>query len=343
MSAPLLVVDPGCPAPYDTAALARGGIGGTEATVLKVLTRLAAERPVTLAQAGRAAPLRNGLLGLAPLAEALDVARSEPVIVVINSWKVALRLRKLNPSARILIWLHVLPGKHNRDIGPRLKAARIEVVCVSASHEEMLRRALLSHQPGLPRLCHVHNPVEDDLRPDATPRDRDQLLFASAPHKGLGQVYERFARMRARIPTLKLWVADPGYMRWEVPEPPEGVEVLGALPREEVLLRMRRSLCLFYPQTHFAETFGLVLAEANATGTPVIAHHGLGANEEVVSSAEQVFDTTDDNALAARLADWRAAPPAVTMRPAFRMSAVLEAWRKTLAPVRAAPLAMAAE
>lgn len=61
---------------------------------------------------------------------------------------------------------------------------------------------------------------------------------------------------------------------------------------------MRSALCLFYPQTSFAESFGLVIAEANAVGTPALLHAGLGANEEFASSTEQCVDGSDPEAVA---------------------------------------------
>lgn len=94
---------------------------------------------------------------------------------------------------------------------------------------------------------------------------------------------------------------------------------------------MRRALCLFHPQTRFADSFGLVVAEANALGAPALVPRGLGANAEMVSSAERLVDGDDPAAIEARPRDWRARPPAVAANPRFRLTAAARDWRRVLA------------
>jgi len=60
----------------------------------------------------------------------------------------------------------------------------------------------------------------------------------------------------------------------------KGVEVLGHLPHNEMLLLMRKARFLVFPSECY-ETFGLVVIEAFACGVPVIAS-GLGAMSEIV-------------------------------------------------------------
>tara|TARA_R110002096_G_scaffold235626_1_gene425956 strand:+ start:1060 stop:1392 length:333 start_codon:yes stop_codon:yes gene_type:complete len=108
------------------------------------------------------------------------------------------------------------------------------------------------------------------------------LFFCSSPHKGLNQVFRQFAALRERFPKLTHEVADPGYLAWDTGKIPDGVWLRGSLSHDRRIGRMRRALCLFYPQDSFAETFGLVIAEANAVGTPFLVQRGLGANDEVV-------------------------------------------------------------
>ena len=157
------------------------------------------------------------------------------------------------------------------------------------------------------------------------------MLFASAPHKGLREVYTRFARLRQWRPSLRLEVADPGYLRWDAGPTPDGARPLGQLSHARLTARMAGALCLFHAQRSFAETFGLVIAEANAVGTPALVQRGLGANDEVASTAEQCVDVDDIEAVLARLDDWRREPPVVTVRPGFRLSAVAACWRARLA------------
>ncbi|WP_164881713.1 glycosyltransferase family 4 protein [Paenirhodobacter populi] len=316
--ADLRIVDPCAPRPYDTAQSLRG-LGGTEATVLRIANALSGELDVVIEQATRASSLRLDGVRFRPMDLAVPMGR---VIVVINAWKVALRLRRTNPDARICLWLHVHPGRHNRQMGQRLREADIAVICVSRSHAGTLSRFL----PVRPRTGFIHNPVSDDLRPDDTPRDRDRLVFASSPHKGLPEVVRIFYEARRVLPGLKLILANPGYLRWPMPLLPTGTLVRGSLTHDEVIAEFRRALCLFYPQSGFAETFGLVIAEANAVGCPALLHGDIGANREIASTPDQCVDAGDLDAILARLIEWRAAPPRIGVRPEFRLSAVASLW-----------------
>ena len=321
------IVDPCCAAGYTPAALAAGGLGGTEATVLRVTAALAPHARIIHFQqgrdneemtvAGRMAPFANGFL-----------PGAATTFVVINSWKVACKLRKRHPTARILLWLHIHPGRHNRPMATALVAADIEVICVSQSHATQLNAFLDNDAP--PRIGHIYNPIADDLAPDATLRDPDRLLFASSPHKGLVQVFAQFRAARAEIPGLTLAVADPGYLAWDTGPVPDGVIFLGTLPHHALIAEMRRALCLFYPQTTFAETFGLVMAEANAVGLPVLVHHDLGANAEVAGDLAQLVDGTDTVEVINRLRQWRTQRPEVCGNPAFRLETVVQRWAELL-------------
>lgn len=328
-------VDPLAPRTYTGLPGDLAGLGGTEATLVRICERLAGGQPVTVRQAARSSP-EVQVKGVRYAG--WDISRPLPekpgVIVVINSWKVAQKLARLHPEARVIVWQHVYPGRHNRSQAAGLRQVGVEVICVSAAHARWLRG--FAGAEGL-RVSHIPNPIPDDLGPDATERDPDLLLFASSPHKGLGQVFGRFEALRMRLPTLRLAVADPGYLSWPAGRAPEGVLPLGRLAQGELYRWMRRALCLFYPQDQFAETFGLVIAEANAVGCPALLQRGLGANDEVASDPSHCIETGDPEAIAARIAAWRAAGPGTVLalaRPEFRLSRVAEQWRATLAPAR---------
>ncbi|KAF0676038.1 glycosyltransferase family 4 protein [Profundibacterium mesophilum] len=322
------LVDPCCPRPYMPSDVDDGGLGGTEATVTRIVVGLHGRVRFVQFQQHRAAPARDGIGGYDRLDRAGDAGGLDG-LVVINSWKLACRLRKSHPDLPIYLWLHVHPGRHNRKMGAALHAAGIVVICVSASHAATLRAFLA---PCRVDIRHVFNPIADDLRPSNVPRDPNRMLFASAPHKGLDQVFDAFRRLRGRIPDLILDVADPGYLAWRTGPAPEGVRFIGTLPHDMLMARMRRSLCLFYPQSRFAETFGLVIAEANAVGTPALLHTGLGANDEIARSAGQCIDTGDMDAVHGTIARWRANPPRINLPEEFRLIRVLDQWESLLAP-----------
>lgn len=322
----LRIVDPCAPRAYaDLASLDR--LGGTEATVLRIARAISGHIEVSVEQAARRTTEVFEAVRFLPM----DLAkRSAGIILVINSWRAALVCRRHNPEARILVWQHVEPGKHLRSMAGDLANAGIEVVCVSNSLAAMLRRFVGAAKVTISAIA---NPIADDLHPDRTPRDPNLLFFASSPHKALDQVVAAFATLRTAMPGLRLEVADPGYLTWDNGAMPAGVVGLGTLPHWAVIEKMRKALCVFYPQTRFAETFGLVIAEANAVGRPALVHRGLGANDEVVSDASQCIDGTDPQMIAARIAEWRRTPPAVTLNPRFRLSAVVRDWRQLLGAV----------
>ncbi|WP_166434040.1 glycosyltransferase [Roseovarius spongiae] len=295
--------------------------------MLRIATALRARFDIAHYQEGRRERRQSPAGQLHPLPQ-VDGAAPFAAIIVINRWKVALKLRKRHPDTPIFLWLHVYPGRHNRRMGAALKSAGIPVICVSHTHAAKLRRFLGEDVKPLLRV--IYNPVDDDLRPDVTPRDPCRLLFASSPHKGLDEVFAQFAAVRREIPDLTLVVADPGYMRWDTGPAPEGVVFVGSLSHPALIRQMRRALCLFYPQTKFAETFGLILAEANAVGTPALVHDGLGANAEIVPDPRQLVDGDDPRQILARIAEWRRSPPRVAANPAFRLRTVARDWLRLL-------------
>ena len=324
--ADIAFVDPCSAAAYAPASLDKGGLGGTEATVLRVGGALAQDTAIVHFQKGRDHAEVTTAGRMLPFALAFTPCAAAS-FVVINAWKVACKLRKVHPFARICLWLHINPGRHNRAMGQALAAAGIGVVCVSGSHAAHLR-AFLGDTPL--RIEHIYNPIDDDLCPDATLRDPNRLLFASSAHKGLAQVFAQFRAARAVLPDLTLAVADPGYLAWDVGPVPEGVTFLGKLPHDALIAEMRRAFCLFYPQTTFAETFGLVLAEANAVGTPVLVHHPLGANAEVVGDPGQLVDGHDPAKILARLLEWRCNPVSGRAKADFRLTVVAQQWAARL-------------
>jgi glycosyltransferase involved in cell wall biosynthesis len=180
----------------------------------------------------------------------------------------------------------------------------------------------------LPRVTYVYNPV--DIVPHTSNArsnyDPDKLVFFSSPHKGLAQVLTTFEYVRQRWPNMKLYLANPGYLKLDPALNAAGVHVLGSLPNHEIRKHVQSALCVFYPQSSFAETFGLVFAEANAVGTPVLAHD-LGSAGEVLSDPCQLVDATKPQAVIERLAHWRSGGrPQVSLRPEFSVAAVADRW-----------------
>jgi glycosyltransferase involved in cell wall biosynthesis len=347
----VLFLDLQAPKAYDSVALEERALGGTEATCVRVAEGLAARRPVTVAQAARSAS-SSGVGGARwlPVVEARREAEVHPpgAVVLIRRYDMAGRVADWFPRSRRLFWAHDL--RRSRRVRQHRRAfarGRYTILSVSDFLTERTRRQCLGNpferaldlllRPPALDLRTLHNPIDDALVPDGTPVDPTRLLFLSAPAKGLAETLDRFAEVRRAMPDLVLEVAHPGYISIEgyrdfdtslLRRP--GVEVLGALPHAKILEHVRRAFCVFYPQTTKAETFGLVYAEANAVGTPVLAHD-FGAAAEVLSDPDQLLDARRPGAVVERLRRWREeGRPRVHLKPHFRLSHVLAQWEEIL-------------
>lgn len=126
------------------------------------------------------------------------------------------------------------------------------------------------------------------------------------PRKGFGVLLEAYAVLAAQRPRLRLLVAGPGDPDEALaPLPPglrERVTMLG-LVSEQDKARMLRSCDVYVAPNTGGESFGIILTEAMAAGTPVVASD-LDAFDRVLDGgrAGVLFPTGDAAALAAAVA-----------------------------------------
>ena len=331
----ILFVDPVATRQYDDGDLAHGALGGTEATVLRVAEALAMDHVVLVAQGARQW-CRTGPAGViySPYRHKsafLDHSTVDAVVVV-RAHKVLPRLRRRFPGAAMYLWMHCNPGRRLRTLARICVDTDTTLVAVSDYHLRAMLRFYAAHDPVSARrlkATRIHNPVAPGLKPDGRAWDRNKLLFLSSPHKGLEQVLDVFTMLKRRCPSMRLCIANPGYLNWRVPRI-EGVFTLGKLRHDEVVNHLRDSLCLFYPQSTFEETFGLVFAEANAVGTPVLAHPH-GAAPEVLNDAAQLCNCEDMAEVCNRVLRWREGNrPVPQSMERFELSRVIADWEQLL-------------
>jgi glycosyltransferase involved in cell wall biosynthesis len=101
--------------------------------------------------------------------------------------------------------------------------------------------------------------------PNSTPHEKEGLVFVGDfrdPRKGLDVLLEAVRD----LPDVRLRIVGPG-----VPRPQPRVEFLGVKYGEALVRELQRSQALVLPSTTEAEGFGMVLIEAMACATPVIA------------------------------------------------------------------------
>ena len=350
---PILFFDPVCQQPYDSRTLRQQAMGGTEATVVRVADAL---------EAFVAQHNRSEVYGryLAP------AKMPEITVVVINRDSRALpRVRDLYPNARIYLWIHdqLRPGSKRAgwlaSTANLLREVRATIVCVSDSQRRGVDAVLQSMR--LDDVVHSHtiyNPIDDALAPDGSAVDPNKLVFFSSPNKGLKFTLDAFRALRRRMPELRLAVGNPGY-KLRKSAAIDGVEYLGPQPQARIHQEVRTALCTFFPNFVIPETFGLVFAESNALGTPVLTAD-CGAAAEVIGDRDQVLRVTAAqrayetlmthvspgwragparlaaalglfDAYAQRIQAWRSgARPKVGPDPRFRLAAVVEQWRALL-------------
>ena len=307
-----------------------------------VADALAANHNVWVLQAGRS---DSAQLGRVNYVSYDDLASSSSTmfdsIIVVRAIKQVAKWREMFPHAQLFLWVHdYLPGKR-RKYARRLVDARCRVIAVTHTHAghtaavlgagfwrgyDQKRRIKPANWP----VTVVYNPVPDDLTSRPGSVDVNKLVFCSAPRKGLGQTLQLFKAAKERIPALRLLLANPGYQSLDALGIDsellltDGVEILGALPRHQLLEHIRSALCVFMPQSVYPETFGLVFAEAHAVGTPVLACD-LGAAPELLSREELTDGTVDD--VVEKLANWSAgARPKVRLSNDMRLSSVVNSW-----------------
>jgi len=349
-----LFFDPSCQQPYDTRTLQQQAMGGTEATITRVADGLGA----LVVQHHR-----TEIYGRYRRPEKMPGIRS----VVLNRDSRALSVvRELYPNARVYLWLHdqLRPGSKRAgwlaSTVDLLRELAVTIVCVSDSQRHGVEAALRAMRvEDLVRAHTIYNPIDDALAPDDSPVDENKLVFFSSPNKGLKFTLDAFRALRRQMPDLRLVVGNPGYkIRKSVLI--DGVEYLGPQPQARIHAEVRRALCTFYPNFVIPETFGLVFAESNAVGTPVLTSD-CGAAAEVIGDRSQILPVTPGqrvyeallghasphwrsgparvaasfglfDSYAERIRAWRSGSrPHVGPDPRFRLAAVTEQWRALLA------------
>lgn len=330
MSVRLVFLDSSNPKPYDAVTLETEPQGGTESTVTRIAEGLASRGyDVIVAQKGRteAGQGKANYIGL----DHLDQIQHRPhAVISLRSPSLVHWAIDKFPSAKRFLWLHDFNQQAVVQHYPELMGTGLKILCVSNHHKQVVASALLSQIPppiqGV-TVDYIYNPVAD-LEPDNTPVDPKKLVFFSSPHKGLEHALYLFSRLRDIDPAFSLHIANPGYLPSDTRVLP-GLVNLGSLPHRPVINAVRSALAVFHPNLVFPETFGLVHAEANAVGTPVLTSHH-GANREVLGDAGQTINVRDEKTVIDTILRWSAERPVVRGKPEFKLSNVLNKWEVLL-------------
>lgn len=333
----ILFVDTSHPKPYNFDDLNAHAMGGTESSLLRTAKILRDnEHKVTVYQQHCAEQYeQNGISFIGP--SHLSLISNPDHVVILRKFPQIIVFQQHYPKAKFHLWIHTYKNwEYVLKRGIRLKQPW-QLITNSHTHakhcNKLLNRGVLGRifNPFKPQIniktC--YNPIPETLKDyPSQERDINKLLFLSAPNKGLKQVLKTFQQINRHLKELQLYVANPGY-RDDLVEDIPNVHFLGALPAEEVKAHITTSLCVFYPQNTFAETFGLIYAEANALGTPVMAHD-IGAAKEILHPNNVLINAEDNYQITKTLVQWQREMPSVTYRNEFNDSAVYEQWCKAL-------------
>lgn len=326
----ILFDDPVCPKEYNYGTLENGALGGTEASCLRITNGLHARgHSVWLAQRGRTEPETSNIHYIPR--DMPIVGREPNTVITLRDAGVYVSNMGLYPNSRHYLWMHdVVGGEYLDHLVHHLKPLKqVDMICVSQWHKSQILQSLLPHLPDTHLNVRViYGPLADYcVKKPNTIIDYRKLIFFSSPHKGLNETLEIFKKLRAVDPNYTLYISNPGYFKSK-DDLPEGVVGLGTLTHREVIEHVRTSLCLFYPNPVFAETFGLVLAEADAVGTPVIAHP-IGAAPEVVMHPKEIMNCLDHDAVIKRVIEYKSGQRLIVKgKKEYTLNRVITEWEK---------------
>lgn len=208
--------------------------------------------------------------------------------------------RRLPPSLALVhqlageVWDCELPSllaAVGRWLEPRLLRLYrdMSVVTISESSRAGLESLGLRNVTVVPVGCDPPPGVAVDKETVPTFLFVGRLAANKRPHHALAA----FASIKRAVPTARLWVIGRGPLECELARDlPEDAELLGHLPRMELLERMARAHCLLVPSVR--EGWGLVVIEANSVGTPAVGYDVAGLRDSIRDGETGLLATAGD-------------------------------------------------
>jgi glycosyltransferase involved in cell wall biosynthesis len=179
-------------------------------------------------------------------------------------------------------WFNRWTGTYSRFAVPRVVRAASRLIAVS----EFTKRELVSLLGVEPdKIQVVPNGVEDVFTPDGPSAEGDYALAVGTlePRKNLARI--------AQAVDGELRVV--GARGWGGVEPPANVTFLGDVADDQLAALYRGARCLVYASLY--EGFGIPVAEALATGCPIVTSSGSAMQEIAGDDATYVDPTSVDS------------------------------------------------
>jgi glycosyltransferase involved in cell wall biosynthesis len=170
----------------------------------------------------------------------------------------------------------------------------------------------------------IHHGIDHERFFPGEERREPFLLYPARPwpHKNHATLFEAFSLLRRDRPELQLVLTGGGWSG----ATPDGVEALGNVSLDELVLLYRRASALVFPSLY--EGFGLPPLEAMACGCPV-ACSVAAALPEVCGDAARYFAPDDPEEIAAAVEDVLSDPAAWSARGVARAAGFT--WERTAA------------
>jgi phosphatidylinositol alpha-mannosyltransferase len=226
--------------------------------------------------------------------------------------------------------------------GARRMLNRLHVrIAVSEAAAWTARRFFGGHYRVIPNGVHVDpNVLSAAGEPDPSePADRLRIVFVgqSVERKGLPLLLRSFEALREHIPTELTVIGPTAEELAPMMLDDRGVRVLGKVDDERKRLELQRADVLCAPSLR-GESFGMVLTEAFAAGTPVIASNIAGYRDVVRDGVDGVLvPAADPQALAEALRDlWEEPVRRAEMARAAARDVERFAWQRVAADVMGA-------
>ena len=222
------------------------------------------------------------------------------------------------------------PALHRRIVA--VKDAEIALADHVLTVSELARGTYL--EAGVPPEKVHALPLGADLElfaPDGTAKTGPLVfLFSGAMihRKGFDLLLEAFDRARDAHPEIRLRLAGPRGDAAPLLDRrgTDGIDVLGPLPQPALAAELRRADALVLPSRN--DSYGMVVAEALASGTPALVSEMVGAKDLVTEGGTGwILPLADTAALADRMAWCAAHPEAVrALGPECRRAAETATW-----------------
>lgn len=164
----------------------------------------------------------------------------------------------------------------------------------------------------------------DLFTPGEPPAGPFTFLFSGATIRRKG--FDLLLAAFERVPEARLRIVGPRGDLGHLLDGRPGVTFVGPVPQPELAGELRRADCLVLPSRN--DSYGMVVAEALASGTPVLVSEMVGA-KDLVTEGETgwIVPVEDVEALASRMRWCAENPEAVrALRPGCRRAAGAATW-----------------